>query len=210
MKTLATLHLHVLAVFLACAGVLSLSTPSQAISIDETMTKNDAALGPSDGGSSLPAQTISFTGLNPNPTSDATITFSVRGDFNGDFENVLLSVDGFSFGTWLNNNLGDDTITGPANDEGNEYLSVLTGTAVIPLATFSGRVADGTLDFFFNYSGGVTDFFPATTFSDLAQVRVQYEARDLNAIPEPGTLLLFGSGLAGLAAWRFRKTQTAD
>ena len=34
--------------------------------------------------------------------------------------------------------------------------------------------------------------------------------RDLNAsanpIPEPSTMLLFGSGLAGLAAWRYRKS----
>ena len=29
-----------------------------------------------------------------------------------------------------------------------------------------------------------------------------------NPIPEPSTILLFGSGLAGLAAWRYRKSKT--
>ena len=182
-----------------------LTGTSHAVSIDDTITKNDADLGPSDGFSSLQDQTISFTGLNPNATGDATITFSVRGDFNSQLENVLLSVDGFSFGTWLNNNTGYDSINLPANDVGVDYPSINTGTPTIPLATFSGLVADGTLDFLFNYSSGVTDFTPGSIFQDLAQVRVQYEARELNAIPEPGTIFLFGSGLVGLAAWRYRK-----
>ncbi len=201
MKPLSTLHSHVCVVLLTCAGVLGLATTSQAIPIDQTITKNDAQL---PAGSSLTDQTISFSGLNPNPTSAATITFSVRGDFNIPEENVLLSVDGFSFGTWLNTNLGDDTITGPANDIGNQYASILTGTAVIPLGNFSGLVADGSLDFLFNYSNIVGNANPSSGLLDLAQVRVQYEAAG-PAVPEPGTIFLFGSGLVGLAAWRYRK-----
>ncbi len=203
MKRLSAFHSHVFIAFLACAGILVLSTTSQAISIDETITKNDADLGHSDG-SMLADQTFSFTGLNPYPTGDATITFSVRGDFGIflDFENVVLSVDGFSFGTWINNDDTDDEIAGPAGDVGDEYGSVLTGTAVIPLATFSGLVMDGSLDFFFDYSGDVNDL---VGFEGFASVQVQYEARDTAPIPEPGTIFLFGSGLAGLAAWRYRK-----
>ena len=127
----------------------------------------------------------------------------MRGDFNSPGEHVVLSVDGFSFGTWLNSNLGDDTITGPSFDIGTQYSSILTGTASIPLANLSGLLADGTLDFFFDYSGSVDDFNVAS-LQDLAQVRVQYEA-NTSAVPEPGTIFLFGSGLAGLAAWRYRK-----
>ena len=29
---------------------------------------------------------------------------------------------------------------------------------------------------------------------------------DTNSIPEPSTMLLIGTGLAGLALWRYRKT----
>lgn len=113
--------------------VLGLTSTSQAISIDQTITKCDADLGINDN-SPLVDKNIFFLGLNINSTSDAAITFSVRGDFNTSIENVILSVDGFSFGTWLDNKLGNDTIIGPANDVGNQYASILTGTAAIPLA----------------------------------------------------------------------------
>lgn len=194
------LHPKRLIVGLACLLVLGFTSTSQAIPIDETITKNDVQLP----GDPITDQTISFLGLNTNPTSDATITFSVRGDFNTFFENVLLSVDGFSFGTWLDENLANDMIDGPANDEGEDYSSILTGTAVIPQATLSGLVADGNLNFFFDYSPDVHNFGGPSRL-DLAQVRVQYEATGTAPIPEPGTIFLFGSGLAGLAAWRYRK-----
>lgn len=183
-----------------------MTATSQAISIDETTSKDDADLDSPGSENPIRDQTISFTGLNPNPTSNATITFSVRGDF-GDVnasddanENVLLSVDGFSFGTWLNNNDTDDDITGPTGDAGNQFDSIITGTAIIPLVTLSVLLADGNLNFLFNYSTRVTDF----RGSDFAQVQVQYEA-ETSAVPEPGIIFLFGSGFAGLAAWRYRK-----
>ena len=116
MKLRTILHPKRLIVGLACLLVLGFTSTSQAISIDQTITKNDAQLP----GEPLTDQTISFLGLKINPTSDATITFSVRGDFNGNSENVFLSVDGFNFGTWLDGNLGNDTIAGPANDYGNQ------------------------------------------------------------------------------------------
>ena len=196
MKLRTDLHPGLLIVGLACLWVLGFTSTSQAISIDETITKNNGLLP----GNPVTDQTISFLGLNTNPTSAATITFSVRGDFDLFSESIELSVNGFNFGTWLDDNPGNDTIAGPANDKGNQYFSILTGTASIPLANLSGLVADGNLNFFFDYSGAV-----GNAGDDLAQVRVQYEATDTAPIPEPGTIFLFGSGLAGLAAWRYRK-----
>ncbi len=198
MKLLSILHSHIFVGLLACAGVLGLATTSQAISIDQIITKNDDQLP----GNPLTDQTISFSGLNPNPTSDATITFAVRGDFLGSGRNVFLSVDGFNFGTWLNNNEADDEIAGPTNDVGATYRFV-AGTAVIPWVTFSGLVADGSLNFLFDYSNFVQNL-SNTRLLDAARVRVQYEAT-ASTVPEPGTIFLFGSGVAGLAAWRYRK-----
>ena len=38
-----------------------------------------------------------------------------------------------------------------------------------------------------------------------ADIVAKYVPKSLGTIPEPSTILLFGSGLAGLAAWRYRK-----
>ena len=164
-------------------------------------------MGVGDGIVQLSDQTISFSSLNPNATTSATITFSVRGDFNESIENVTLSVDGFNFETWLNDNLGDDDINGPnATDNGNQYSSILTGTAIVPLADLTSRIADGQLDFFFDYSEQVIDFFPLPSVLDLAQVQVEYEAV-MAPVPTPSAMLLFGTGLAALVGWNYRKTK---
>lgn len=100
-------------------------------------------------------------------------------------------MDGFSLGTWLNNNQFDAQINGPANDRGNDGW-ILAGTAGIPLAHWSGLLVDGKWNFFFDYSHNITDFVPELLL-DFAEVRVRYEAK-------PSMILLFGSRLAGLNA----------
>jgi len=57
----------------------------------------------------------------------------------------------------------------------------------------------------------------ALTFNDviLSQpfgiqlVPVTLNNASVNAVPEPGTMLLLGTGLAGLAAWRLRRQHTS-
>lgn len=197
-RTLTAVLGTVLALTLVTAGV------SHAISIDETITKTDGELSNTAG--VLDDQTITFTGLNPNPTTDATMTFRVNGDFDSFQETITLTVDSgsYNFGIWLNNDFVsgvgpgvDDTITGPVDDIGEDNV-ILTGTATVPLATFQTLVADGELAFLFDYSATVVE----RGFQDLAEVRVQYDAQ--NPIPEPSTMLLFGTSLVGLAAWRWR------
>ncbi len=178
--------------------MLGLTTTSQAIPIDQTITQNNDQL-PSD---PILDQAFSFRELNTNPTSAASITFSVQGDFDGDNDNISLSVDELSFGTWLNRNLVDDAMTRPANDRGNQYLSILMETAVIHLVTFSGLVPDGNLDFLFYYFSLIENAPNRFGDFDPAQVRVQYEASS-PAVPEPGATFLLGSGLVSLATWRY-------
>ena len=187
------------------SGILILwaVTMSYGAPVDVMMSKNDAELGPSDG-TSLADQTISFTGLNPNATSAATITFSVLGDFDFFIENIVLSVDGFSFGTWLNDNNSDDIIDG-ADNIGNQYAFPIKDTATVPLVNLTPLLLDGQLDFLFDYSPSVTDFIGAG-FIDLAQVRVQYEAA-MSPVPTPSAMLLVGTGLVGMIGWNYRRTK---
>ena len=204
-KLIATRTYFVVAVL----GLVLPSAAANATIIDVTLSKNDAEIlwvsNPAAGNDSLIDQAITFTGLNPNATSNATVTFGVRGDFNGTSESVVLSVDGFGFGTWLDDDLTNDTITGPPSDVGNQYQSIITGQAIIPLPTLTALLSDVTLAFLFDYDDTVGNLTGSFVGLDLAQVRVQYDASSV--IPEPSTLALFATGLAGLGfvGWRRRK-----
>lgn len=75
---------------------------------------------------------------------------------------------------------------------------VITGDALplfLPPPGFESGEARVALDF----ANG-----PLNDSSTLRHI-VFFENLQVNAIPEPSTMLLFGSGLAGLVAWRYRK-----
>ncbi len=168
---------------------LSLAGQAQAVSVN---------FGPSS--SNVDGIDLVFNlGVPTTIVGDATLALTLDGDFNQSNENALITVDGFSLGTVLNDNTGDDDFdfaNGDDPDGSSQAGNPDTGTATILNADIAPLIADGAVQIIVNTSPFVG--FSLTTVSGT----LSYET---GVVPEPSTVILFGTGLAGLVAWRMRK-----
>ena len=140
------------------------------------------------------------------------------GDFDLDvtYDASILTASGVIFGT----ELGDGFLTslqsfslatlGVVDLAEISFLFDLSGqSASFTLATLSfNTVGVGTSSLTFSQSI-VGDAFGIDLSPTSGTGSVTVEDNGPNPIPEPGTMLLLGTGLAGLAAWRLRRRQAS-
>ena len=136
---------------------------------------------------------------------DAIVTIEAFGDFDSPEEAFSVSVDGFSFGNFLNTNEADDLFSGVAGDFGDQYSDygrgAAVGTAIIGGTTFASLISDGQLVFTFTpLSVQINDLSNAV--EEYLRVSVAFDAPAAVPLPASAAFLLFG--IAGLGVLRRR------
>ena len=150
---------------------------------------------------------ITFKGSDVGYTS--TLFFEGRDLFsNRDAAGMTVNLGNFAAGTELNfqllvHNTGNTFSTGMGamNPDGTPHTLVTDLGHGTTRVGWEDLLGGGDLD----YNDLVFDFSNVSTEGD--EIPGSEDPGKLIANPEPSTMILFGSGLLGLGAWRLRKKQ---
>lgn len=143
---------------------------------------------------------INYTNLvaATNTSSDATFTLSLSGDFDSNYENVAISIEGYSLGTVFDNITNNDSFDFSGDDyigSHNNYIT-MTGIATIAQADWANIIADGFVSVAFDFSSTVNCC--STPYATTSGT-ISYD------VPEPSTLAIFAVALLGFGARRLNK-----
>ena len=136
-------------------------------------------------------------------------------DFGGAHGTVLTIHDGccsspylFSFSApvnivsvdwkWGGSGLSDHTFLTDAPGASPAYLPYVSDWTTFTVATQATTPGDFM---------GITSILLTMNNGDLKLDNIIYELAENQPVPEPSTMLLLGSGLVGIVAWRYRKHQ---
>ena len=139
--------------------------------------------------------TAATTADSDGPVGDYTYrtTFSLAG-----LDPSTASISGF----WSTDNAGLDILINGVST-GQSIPTIFAFMALSPFSITSGFIPGvNTLDFVLNNEGGPTGL---RVDSIVGTASATPPPRAVTPVPEPTSLLLFGSGLAGIAAFRHRR-----
>ncbi len=137
---------------------------------------------------------------------DVTDLFAFQFDLG--FDPTILAAMSLSEGPFLPSGGGTIFIPGTIDNAAGAITS--TGDSLLglpPGVTGSGTLASVTFDALAFGTSPVTLSNVILLDSGLSPIAFDTEAGAVNVVPEPATLLLFGSGLAGVAVMRKRGRQ---
>ena len=146
---------------------------------------------------------LSIAGADPAATGDATITLELRGDVNDLDEILVVTLEGLSLGTILNNNTGDDPFDHPT-DVGTGCGASYLAQATVALSDLAPIIADGQVEMTLTPEQENNDIEGCVDPREFVTFTIEYPVGGVPTVPRAG-LVILAFALLLLAGYRLRQ-----